>query len=193
MTSEIVLTEIPVIRTARLLLRPFAPEDLHPVFGLYSSPRVMAYNIFPPFRRLYEAQDLLSYHALLFETHRGIRWAIARPEDRMLIGTCGYHNWHQARREAELSYELAPDYWGRGLMSEALAPVLDFGLGKMKLDSILAKVIRENAVSVRLLEKFGFVFAEGLNGREPKIQNGREVCWYALKNHQNDSGRGFRM
>lgn len=183
MTSEIVLTEIPVMCTARLLLRPFAPEDLQAVFGLYSSPRVMAYNIFPPFRQLYEAEDLLAYHALLFETHRGIRWAIARPEDRLLIGTCGYHNWQQARREAELSYELLPDYWGRGLMSEALAPVLEFGLREMNLASILAKVIRENVVSVRLLEKFGFVFAEGLNGREPRIQSGREVCWYELRNH----------
>jgi ribosomal-protein-alanine N-acetyltransferase len=181
MTSEIVLTEIPVLRTARLLLRPFAPEDAHPIFGLYSSPRVMAWNIFPPFKRLYEAEDLIAYHALLFESQRGIRWAIAQPEDRMLIGTCGYHNWRQPLREAELSYELSPDYWNQGLMSETLAAVIGFGRKEMKLSRILAKVLKENAASIHLLEKFNFQFNAEYDGREPRIQNGREVCWYELK------------
>ncbi|HZS08224.1 MAG TPA: GNAT family N-acetyltransferase [Blastocatellia bacterium] len=169
------------MRTPRLWLRPFAPEDVYPVFDLYSSPRVMSYNVFPPFTRIEEASELLDFHAVLFATQRGIRWAITRPEDQELIGTCGYHNWRQRCREAELSYELSPDYWGRGLMSEALSSVIDFGLREMNLTCIRAKVMRQNTASIRLLEKFGFRPAEGVNATELQIQQGREVCWYELK------------
>ncbi len=175
-----VLTEIPLLRTSRLILRPFVPADAYPLFDLYSSPRVMANNIFPPFTRFYEAEDLMKYHALLFESQRGLRWAIAQPESGSLIGTCGYHNWHCERGEAELSYELSPDYWRQGLMSEALPPVLEFGLKMMNLASIRARVLPNNLVSIRLLEKFGFVPLNAVEAKELRIQNGREVCWYAL-------------
>lgn len=180
MLSEIVVTEIPVLRTSRLVLRPLAPGDAHPLFDLYSSPRVMAHNIFPPFTRFYEAEDLLKYHALLFESQRGLRWAIAQPDSSSLIGTCGYHNWHTGRSEAELSYELSPACWHQGLMSEALPPVLEFGWKKMNLASIRARVLPDNLVSIHLLEKFGFHPLSATEAKEPRVQNGREVRWYGL-------------
>jgi [ribosomal protein S5]-alanine N-acetyltransferase len=180
MISEMVVTEIPVLRTSRLVLRPLAPRDAHPLFDLYSSPRVMAHNIFPPFTRFYEAEDLLKYHALLFESQRGLRWAMAQPDSGSLIGTCGYHNWHTGRGEAELSYELSPDYWCQGLMSEALSPVLEFGWKKMNLTSIRARVLPGNQGSIHLLQKFGFAALSAAEVKEPRLQNGREVHWYAL-------------
>lgn len=181
MSEEVILHEIPLLRTPRVLLRPFVPEDAHPLFELYSSPVVMAWNVFPPFKRLYEAEDLLKYHALLFASRRGIRWAIALPETSTLIGTCGYHNWQPQDREAELSYELSPDYWRQGLMTESLRPALAFGLTKMKLQRIRAKVMRNNIASIRLLQKFGFQVDLNAAVPEPRIQQGREISWYEFR------------
>ncbi|MBP6649301.1 MAG: GNAT family N-acetyltransferase, partial [Bacteroidia bacterium] len=52
---------------------------------------------------------------------------------------------------------LHPDYQKQGIMAEALLKVLDYGFKTMKLHSVEANVNPENAGSINLLEKSGFV------------------------------------
>jgi len=85
------------------------------------------------------------------------KWAIALPHDDQLIGTCGFNEWSPAHRWAELAYDLAPAHWGKGLMRQAVAAVLQWTFRQDQVDRVHAYVRVDNIRSQRLLERGGFV------------------------------------
>jgi RimJ/RimL family protein N-acetyltransferase len=58
----------------------------------------------------------------------------------------------------EIGYWLGEAYWGRGMMTEAVRAVTEWGLAELKLVRIEASVYARNAASARVLEKAGFVY-----------------------------------
>ena len=58
----------------------------------------------------------------------------------------------------EIGYGLAPDYFGKGYMSETFAEVLDYGFGELNIQLIEAYTHKENDASKNLLERNGFHF-----------------------------------
>ena len=56
-----------------------------------------------------------------------VYWAVALAETGRVIGLFGFGAWERCHRRAEVGYDLAADYWGRGLATEALAAILSFG------------------------------------------------------------------
>lgn len=59
-------------------------------------------------------------------------------------------------RLPEIGYIIHPDFWGRGLASEALTAVIDHIFGHHDIDALRADVDPRNFASIRLLEKHGF-------------------------------------
>lgn len=90
---------------------------------------------------------------------RSLNWAIRRP-DGHLIGGIGFRDVEGG--QAELGYWLAKPYWGRGIMTEAVAAVADFGFNELGLKRITARVFHFNAASARVLQKAGFRLEERL-------------------------------
>ncbi|MDQ6787925.1 MAG: GNAT family N-acetyltransferase, partial [Acidobacteriota bacterium] len=74
-----------------------------------------------------------------------------------MIGTINFWKIKKENYRAEIGYMLDADYHGRGIMNEAIRAVLRFGFGEMNLHSVEANVNPDNAASIRLLEKNGFV------------------------------------
>jgi [ribosomal protein S5]-alanine N-acetyltransferase len=73
------------------------------------------------------------------------------------IGWCGYHTWYTGHARAEIGYALYDDnYKGKGLMTEALRTVIDYGFNEMKLNRIEALIADYNIPSLKLVENFGF-------------------------------------
>jgi ribosomal-protein-alanine N-acetyltransferase len=62
------------------------------------------------------------------------------------------------RHTAALGYWLGEDFWGRGIMTEAVAAFTDFCFENFPLRRISAEVFSNNPASARVLEKAGFVF-----------------------------------
>jgi RimJ/RimL family protein N-acetyltransferase len=62
------------------------------------------------------------------------------------------------RHTATLGYWLGQDFWGRGIMTEAVAALTDFCFDNFLLRRISAEVFANNPASARVLEKAGFVF-----------------------------------
>ena len=96
------------------------------------------------------------------------RWGLALPDDDRLVGTCGFNDWSPAHRWAELAFDLAPAHWGRGLMSRAVAAVLQWAFRQGRVDRVQAFVRVDNERSQRLLERSGFA-------REGRLRSFR-VC-----------------
>ena len=86
-----------------------------------------------------------------------MRWAIANRANGQLIGTGGFWRLIKPHFRAEIGYELAPEWWGQGVMTEALGAMLGFGFTRMGLHSVEAQIHPDNSGSRRVLEKLGFV------------------------------------
>ncbi|MCV2504066.1 MAG: GNAT family N-acetyltransferase, partial [Neisseriaceae bacterium] len=86
---------------------------------------------------------------------RAIRWGIVLKENNQVIGTCGYHNFQEEHSRAEIGYDLNPDYWQKGYMTEAITAIQKYGFKKLKLHRIEAFIFPDNLASRKLLEKVG--------------------------------------
>ena len=106
-----------------------------------------------------------------FDEKQRIRWEIAIRQDNSIIGHCGFFDIDKANCCAEISYCLKSGLWGQGIMTEALDEMLKFGFEDYGLNRIVAKVMKDNAGSVKVLQKLGFV-QEGIL-RESLYKNGQ--------------------
>lgn len=91
-------------------------------------------------------------------------WAITRIGEARLIGTVVYWNVVEEKQEAELGYELLPEYQGKGIMTEAVKKVIGFGFGDLKFKTIVAEPKKGNVRSIKLLEKLGFRLSRETDG-----------------------------
>ena len=87
---------------------------------------------------------------------RSINWAIRR-EDGFLVGGIGFHGLDSKNlHRAELGYWLARPYWNRGIMTQAVKAVAEYGFSELGLIRITAHVFESNGASARALQKSGF-------------------------------------
>ncbi|WP_418040622.1 GNAT family N-acetyltransferase [Paenibacillus xylanilyticus] len=168
----------PEIVTDRLKLVVLTLDDAESVFRHFSSEDVTRFMDISPCKDRDEAEDIIRFH--LEDT--GCRWGIFSKTDAKLIGTCGFHCWVQGEQpRAEIGFDLAREYWGRGLMQEALKPVIDFGFKEMSLDFIEATVEQDNKRSISLLRKLNFE-------RETELRD-QLIYFFLLREHWGPEGK----
>ena len=79
--------------------------------------------------------------------------------DGVAVGGIGVHPGEDVHRHtATMGYWLGEEFWGRGVMTEAVTAVTDFCFENFLLRRISAEVFANNPASARVLEKAGFIF-----------------------------------
>ncbi len=147
----------PTLETERLQLRAITPDDAQAWFDLHQHPEVMRYlTDFETAVTEAEIQEIIEWTQNVVETKFGIRWAITRKPDDLMIGSCGFHDYQPSHRSAEIGYELHYDYWRKGIMSEAVTELLRFCFGDLNLHRVSANVTVGNEASAGLLKSLGF-------------------------------------
>jgi methylmalonyl-CoA/ethylmalonyl-CoA epimerase len=150
----------PVLETDRLTLREFQMADVTAVFEMYARQDMNQWLEHEPMISILEADRRVRGRMGLFEKGWGVRWAIAfKNSPEKLIGSCGYFSVRIGTHTVEMGYEVQPDNWQQGIMTEALTAVLDYSFSTSALvpvHRIEALVDPENAASIRLLTKLGF-------------------------------------
>jgi ribosomal-protein-alanine N-acetyltransferase len=146
----------PVLETERLVLRAVTPADATDTFRIMSDPRVIRYFGMLPMDSIEETVQRTDAFQTAFQEQAGIRWGIIHRDSGQFIGSCGYWRLIKQHSRAEIGYDLAPDWWGQGLMPEAIAAALRFGFTAMELHSVEAQIDPANTGSHRVLEKLGF-------------------------------------
>ena len=152
---------LPVLETPRLLMRPMTQADAADMFTYASDPEVSRYTVWDTHRSVEDSRRFL---ACAEENYRdGIpeNWGIVHRADGKFIGTCGYFYWDIWHYEAEIHYAMSRAYHGRGLMTEAVNAVLDFGFTTMGLNRVEADCVSENVASERVMQKVGMT-GEGI-------------------------------
>lgn len=147
----------PVITTERLILRAMVPEDEQALFQLRTQEKVYQYT----YGNVYSSPEQIRRFMKKIEQHiqerDSIFWAIAYKNHPALIGTICLWNFSTENKSIEIGYELHPDEHRKGIMQEAIVPVLEFGFSAILAQKIAGFPHRENTASLKLLEKFGFV------------------------------------
>jgi ribosomal-protein-alanine N-acetyltransferase len=161
----------PTIDLGDFILREQTIEDAVDFLEYYSDPEVNKYIVsFIP-KTVEEARTEIRYWINVFNYNDGLYFAIARKSDNKMIGSVGVSGINRNHNRVEASYDLAKEYWGKGIMTQALRAVLKYAFEELKFNRIEANAMPENISSKRVLEKCGFVF-EG-NLRQHRFHNGK--------------------
>ena len=150
----------PEFTTNRLSLTRITSSDAESIFELFSSPEVVRFYDLEAFKERTQAETLIR----LFESRRqssaGIRWAIRIKKSGNLIGTCGFNSWSEKMRNATIGYDLKPEYWNNGIITEALIEIIRAAFAGVlpcgPLHRIQADTIPGNVASEKVLLKLGF-------------------------------------
>jgi len=154
--NEYVFKKFPVLKTRNLTLRKISLNDTNNVFSIFANPETVRYFGKHPFTELSQAKERIIQSITAFRNKEGIRWAITLNTSNELIGSAGIWRIERSHFRGELGYELSPDYWGKGIMKEALSEIVKFGFEQIKIHSIEANTDPENIASRKLLESLGF-------------------------------------
>lgn len=146
----------PIIETPRLRLRELEPDDATAVFEMFGDPEVTRFYDVTTMTDLAQAQSLAERLRRRFHDRTGIRWAIERKDDNIVVGTCGYPAIVASADRGSIGYELARRAWGNGFATEAVAAIVELGHRAMKLHRIDALVVTGNDGSAAVLRKCGF-------------------------------------
>jgi ribosomal-protein-alanine N-acetyltransferase len=142
--------------TPRLNLRALTQDDAGFILAHFSDPDVCLYlKDAEPLSALEQARGLIAHFADP-ERARACRWGICLRESGQIIGTCGYLHWDAHNLSAEIGFDLARAWWGRGLMSEALTAIIDAGHAGLGLNRIWAVVHTLNQRSLKTVRRLGF-------------------------------------
>ncbi len=145
------------LESARLLLKQIIPEDVNEVFELRSNAETMKYIPRPLVTSNEEAMEHIKMIQDKIEKNEGINWAITLKDNKKLIGVIGHYRMRWEHFRSEIGYMLLPQYHGKGIATEAIQLMVDYGFNQMNMHSLEGIIDPANIASARVLEKNGFV------------------------------------
>lgn len=161
MDINIDLSEI-VLETERLILRPWKDTDLDDFYEYASVPGVGEMAGWKHHENAVETKRILD----MFISDKNI-FAVVYKENNKVIGSLGLHgSWansdpdYSGLKIKEIGYTLSKDYWGRGLMPEAVKSVIEYCFDTRGLDALTICHFITNLQSKRVIEKCGFTFVK---------------------------------
>jgi RimJ/RimL family protein N-acetyltransferase len=172
-------------------MRPFEAADLDRLAELFRNPGFLRFSGATEYDREKTAALL---DKLLGWTKAGLpsQFALINREDNVLIGYCGFlHQEVDERKEIEIAYRLHPDYWNKGLATEAARAVRDRGFRDWGLKRVISLIHVDNKASRRVAEKNGMRM-EGttiFRGFPTQVFAIERAEWLALTAERADSPR----
>ena len=146
---------LPLIRTERLLLRPWNIDNVDQLHAMWTTPDVRRY-LWDDIEITSEtAKQVVDSHLATVERHDIGYWALELPPDSdRMIGFCGFRFIDEGS-DVELMYGLLSEFWGRGLATEGCNAAVEYFWSATKYDVLYARTDPPNVASVRVRERLG--------------------------------------
>ena len=122
----------------------------------------------------YTEQDGKEFISAMLSADENETFAFAIMVDDKVVGSIGiFRQGNIHRQTAELGYYIAEEYWGKGIMTEAVKQICEYVFAKSDIIRIYAEPFAYNIASCRVLEKVGFQYEGTL--RSNAVKNGRVI------------------
>ncbi len=178
------------LRTERLVLRRWRPNDREPFAHLNADPVVMEHFVSTLTRD--ESDAFAERIEEGFERRGYGLWAVDVPAVCDFIGFVGlaYHDFPAHFTPAvEIGWRLDRDHWGHGYATEAARAAITDGFERVGLEQIVSFTVPANVRSTRVMERLGMTHDPADDFDHPRIPEGHRLkrhVLYRLRSH----GRG---
>ena len=122
----------------------------------------------------YTEQDGKDFISAMLSADGNETFAFAITVNNIVIGSISiFRQGNIHRQTAELGYYIAEEYWGKGIMTEAVKQICRYVFDKTDIIRIYAEPFAYNTASCRVLEKAGFQYEGTL--RRNAVKNGKVI------------------
>lgn len=170
-----------IIKTKRLILRPWREEDLEPFARMNADPRVMEF--FPSVLSKEESDALAKRISTKIEENGWGLWAVSVPGISEFIGFIGLNVPSITAHftpAVEIGWRLAQEYWGQGYATEGALAALTFGFENLNLDQIVAFTAKQNMRSMAVMKKIGMSHNPEDDFDHPNVAVGHQLRRHVL-------------
>ncbi|MFM1582837.1 GNAT family N-acetyltransferase, partial [Helcococcus ovis] len=148
-----------IIETKRLIIRQFEQGDLDDFYEYASVDGVGQMAGWNPHENKEKSQEILN---MFIEENK--TFALFHRDDKKVIGSLGIEKYKRENELTEfnnyigreLGFVLSKDYWGKGLMPEAVNAVINYLFNELNYDFLTSGYFIFNNQSKRVQEKCGF-------------------------------------
>ena len=165
------------LKSDRLTLREFTPDDHEAVLSYASDPEVLKYIPWDTYTPE-DAQNSVKRKISAQKKQPRYVYELAIIYDEKLIGECYLSMTNY--READLGFCIHKDYWGKGIATETSQILLKYGFEKLNLHRIIATCDPRNKASSKVLEKNGLRQEGHFKEHKHMRGNWRDSLFYAI-------------
>ena len=146
-----------LIETERLQMREFTLDDVDAVYEFSTCSDVTRFTGDEGIVRNKKDAERLIRTVWLneYKKYGYARYALIHKGDQKLIGFCGV-KFEPDLGLPDIGYRMMPEYWGKGLGTEAVRATLKYAREVLGLQEIVGEVVDQNVASNKLLLKVGF-------------------------------------
>ena len=128
----------------------------------------------------YTEQDGKEFISAMLAANENDTFAFAITVNGKVIGSIGaFRQTNIHNKTAELGYYIAEEYWGKGIMTEAVKQLCDYVFSHTDIIRIYAETFAYNIGSCRVLEKAGFQYEGTLRSNALKNGNVLDMKMYS--------------
>lgn len=170
-----------MLKSERLILRPWREEDLEPFAKMNADVRVREY--FPGLLSREQSDLSVKMFSEHIQQHGWGFWAAALIETDEFIGFIGLQNVASEAHFApavEVGWRLAQEFWGRGYATEGAKAALRYAFETLKLDEVVSYTVEGNWKSRNVMEKIGMQRNPEEDFDHPKILEGNPLRRHVL-------------
>jgi RimJ/RimL family protein N-acetyltransferase len=164
------------IEAERLRLRAWRRSDVTELLSLRSDPRVMA--TLGPLQSEQDCQETFERQTAHQREHGFCFWALESSQSGRFVGSCGIQRASDHLPFAgliEIGWQLAFDFWGQGLASEAARASLAWGFANLGDETIYAITSAGNTRSRAVMERLGMIYVAEADFDHPKVAPDSEL------------------
>lgn len=154
------------------MLRRIVESDLDNVFKGLSHPDIIKYYGVS-FDSIEATKEQMSWFANLEKDGTGMWFAVCSPDDQSFYGAGGLNSLSREHKKAEIGFWLLPEFWGQGIMKEAMPLICDFGFDQLGLHRIEGFVESENVNCKNAMAKLDFQHEGKM--KDCEIKNGKFI------------------
>lgn len=139
-----------LFETERCTLSIFCESDYSDAAKLFTNPKVRTF-----LGGIREPDSVeVSLHDMAKPEEGAHYWVVREKYKEEFIGLVSLDPHHDEQAK-EVSYQLLPEWWGKGYATEAVSAIIDYAFNDLKLPAIVAETQSANTASCMLMEKLG--------------------------------------